>query len=259
MFHERSGAHLLPPEPHVRWRGGEITRLEAFSDAVFAFAVTLLVVSLEVPHTFDDLMVAMKGFVAFAICFATLVQVWYYHYIFSRRYGLQTIYTIILNATLLFVVLFYVYPLKFLFTLVVGGLTGRTVPQEQLSRMITSQHQVPILMVIYSVGVIAVFVLFALLYRYAYQKRAELELNEYEALSTRNAVIHFSGFAGVAVIVAVVAILVPEKYAGISGLLFCLNGIWGWIAGSMLGKQERLALERMKASSSSEAAGSASK
>lgn len=114
-------------------------------------------------------------------------------------------------------------------------------------------------MVIYSVGVIAVFVLFALLYRYAYQKRAELELNEYEALSTRNAVIHFSGFAGVAVIVAVVAILVPEKYAGISGLLFCLNGIWGWIAGSMLGKQERLALERMKASSSSEAAGSASK
>jgi hypothetical protein len=112
--------------------------------------------------------------------------------------------------------------------------------------MITSQHQVPVLMVIYSVGVIAVFALFALLYRYAYQKRTELELNEYEAISTRNAVIHFSGFAGVAVIVAVVAVLVPEKYAGGAGLLFCLNGIWGWIAGSMLGKQERLALERMK-------------
>ncbi|HVG91421.1 MAG TPA: TMEM175 family protein [Alphaproteobacteria bacterium] len=245
MFHERSGAHLLPPEPHFRWRGGEITRLEAFSDAVFAFAVTLLVVSLEVPHTFDELIVAMKGFAAFAICFATLVQVWYYHYIYSRRYGLQTIYTIVLNATLLFVVLFYVYPLKFLFTLVIGGLTGVTVPQEQMNRMITSQHQVPVLMVIYSVGVIAVFTLFALLYRYAYQKRTELELNEYEALSTRNAVIHFSGFAGVALIVAVVAVLVPEKYAGAAGLLFCLNGIWGWIAGSMLGRQERLALEKM--------------
>ena len=59
--------------------------------------------------------------------------------------------------------------------------------------------------------------------------------------------IHFSGFAGVAVIVAVVAILVPEKDAGVAGLLFCLNGVWGWMAGSMLGKQERLALERMKA------------
>ena len=247
MFHERTGAHLVPPEPHFRWRGGEITRLEGFTDAVFAFAVTLLVVSLEVPHTFDELMVAMKGFVAFAICFATLVQVWYYHYIYSRRYGLQTTYVIVLNAVLLFVVLFYVYPLKFLFTLVIGGLTGVTVPQEQMNRMITSQHQVPVLMVIYSAGVIAVFALFALLYRYAYQKRTELELNEYEALSTRNAVIHFSGFAGVAVIVAAVAILVPEKYAGVAGLLFCLNGVWGWIAGSMLGKQERLVLERMKA------------
>ena len=184
-------------------------------------------------------------------CFATLVQVWYYHYIFSRRYGLQTIYTIVLNATLLFVVLFYVYPLKFLFTLVVGGLTGLTIPQEQLNRMITSQHQVPVLMVIYSAGVMAVFILFALLYHYAYQKRTELELNEYEALSTRNSVIHFSGFAGVAVIVGVVAILVPEKYAGTAGLLFCLNGVWGWIAGSMLGRQERLALARMQANSNS--------
>ena len=104
--------------------------------------------------------------------------------------------------------------------------------------MITSEHQVPVLMVIYSAGVIAVFALFALLYHYAYQKRTELELNEYEALATRNAVIHHSGFAGVAVIVAVVALLVPERYAGMAGLLFCLNGVWGWIAGSVLGKQE---------------------
>jgi uncharacterized membrane protein len=247
MLHERTGAHLVPPEPHFRWRGGEITRLEGFTDAVFAFAVTLLVVSLEVPHTFEELMVAMKGFFAFAICFATLVQVWYYHYIFSRRYGLQTTYTIVLNAILLFVVLFYVYPLKFLFTLVVGGLSGRTVPPEQLNRMVTSQHQVPALMVIYSMGVLAVFVLFALLYGYAYRLRKELELNEYETLSTRNYIIHHTGFAGVALIVAVVALAVPERYAGVAGLLFSLNGVWGWIAGTVLGKQEQLALEHMKA------------
>jgi len=247
MFHERIGTQLVPPEPHFRWRGGEITRLEGFSDAVFAFAVTLLVVSLEVPRTFDELMFVMKGFVAFAICFAALIQVWYYHYIYSRRYGLQTLYTIFLNAILLFVVLFYVYPLKFLFTLVVGDLTGYTVPREQLDRMVTSPHQVPVLMVVYSVGALAVFTLFALLYHYAYQKRKELELNEYEALCTRNSVIHHVGFAGIAVLVAVAALLVPEKYAGSTGLLFCLNGLWGWIAGTVLGKQERLVLERMKA------------
>src|SRR6267154_6340174 len=229
MIRELAGHQLVPPEKNFRWRGGEITRLEGFTDAVFAFAVTLLVVSLEVPHTFDELMFVMKGFVAFAICFATLVQVWYYHYIYSRRYGLQTTYTIVLNAMLLFVVLFYVYPLKFLFTLVVGGLSGRTVPPEQLNRMVTSQHQVPVLMVIYSIGAMSVFVLFALLYRYAYRLRKELELNEYEALSTRNSIIDHIGLAGVALIVAGVALSVPEQYAGRAGLLFTLNGVWGWI------------------------------
>src|SRR5215831_12777980 len=139
MIRELAGHQLVPPEKHFRWRGGEITRLEGFTDAVFAFAVTLLVVSLEVPHTFDELIAAMKGFVAFAICFAILVQVWYYHYIFSRRYGLQTTYTVVMNAILLFVVLFYVYPLKFLFTLVVGALVEGAMSSEQLHAMIQIQ------------------------------------------------------------------------------------------------------------------------
>ncbi|HEY2169048.1 MAG TPA: TMEM175 family protein [Candidatus Angelobacter sp.] len=254
MFHERTGAHLVPPEPHFRWRGGEITRLEGFTDAVFAFAVTLLVVSLEVPRTFEELLVAMKGFFAFSICFAILTQVWYFHYKFSRRYGLQTVYIIVLNAALIFVVLFYVYPLKFLFTLAVGGISGgRTVPLEQLNHMVKSTRQLSQLWLIYSAGVIAVYGLFALLYHYAYRMRVALELNEYEALSTRNAIIHFAGLAGVGVAVAIAALVLPAAYVGYAGFLFCLNAVWGWAAGSVLGKQQRLVLERMKAQTASKA------
>lgn len=70
-------------------RGGEITRLESFSDAVFGFALTLLVVSLDAPRTFDDLVGTMRGFPSFAICFLFLALIWNTHYKFCRRYGLD--------------------------------------------------------------------------------------------------------------------------------------------------------------------------
>jgi uncharacterized membrane protein len=255
MFHDRTGSHLVPPEPHFRWRGGEITRLEGFTDAVFAFAVTLLVVSLEVPHTFEELVAAMKGFIAFAICFTILVQVWYYHYIYSRRYGLQTTYALFLNAVLIFVVLFYVYPLKFLFTLVVGEFSGGlTVPRDQLNRMISAPSQPAVLLVIYSLGYTAVFLLFALLYHYAYKKRADLELNEYEALRTLHAVIFHLSFASVGVLVIVAALLLPRRHAGFAGMLYCLNSVVGFTVGPILGKRERLALARVQSGSTVEAA-----
>ncbi len=98
-------------ETDFRLRGTEVTRVEAFSDVVFGFALTLLVVSLEVPHTFNQLLAAMSGFVPFAVSFTILAQVWWVHHNFFRRYGLQDGATILLNLILLFVILFYVYPL----------------------------------------------------------------------------------------------------------------------------------------------------
>ena len=76
----------------------------------FAFAVTLLVASLEVPKTFTELSLAMRGFGAFADHgFALLFFVWFNQYKYFRRYGLQDNIAVMLNAVLLFVVLFYVY------------------------------------------------------------------------------------------------------------------------------------------------------
>lgn len=112
-------------EQDFRWQGTEVSRLEGFSDTVFGFAVTLLVVSLEVPNTFDQLLDTMRGFAAFAICFLVLLTIWSQHYRFSRRYGLQDGPTRALNAVLLFIVVFYIYLLKFLFTVLVKDPLGQ--------------------------------------------------------------------------------------------------------------------------------------
>jgi uncharacterized membrane protein len=166
-------------EEDFRWRGEDISRLEGFSDAVFAFAVTLLVVSLEVPDTFEELLASMRGFLAFAICFYLLLIVWYDHYKYFRRYGLNDAPTFLLNSTLLFITLMYVYPLKFLFTLLMSELFGFA--ETETIRL----SQFPLLLVIYGAGFVAVQLVFVMMYLRAYRLRTDLELDALELSVTR--------------------------------------------------------------------------
>jgi len=138
----------------------DVNRIEAFSDAVFGFALTLLVVSLEAPRTYDDMMASVHALPAFAASFAILLMIWQEHHNFFRRYGVHDGVTIWLNGLLLFVVLFYVYPLKFLMTMLVGpqGLMLGGRPEG------VTAAQVPGLMSMYGIGFVAVFLLLATLH-----------------------------------------------------------------------------------------------
>jgi uncharacterized membrane protein len=163
-----------------RQRGQEVTRLESFSDAVFGFALTLLVVSLDVPKTFDDLVATMRGFPAFALCFLFLALIWNGHYRYCRRFGLHDGTSRFLTCVMLFLVLFYVYPLKFLFNFSITGLLDGTAQAGSMTRAQFSQ-----LLVIYGLGFAAVYLSQTLLYLHAYRLRDELELTELEKFDTR--------------------------------------------------------------------------
>src|SRR5450432_801751 len=143
-----------------RKRDFEIQRIETFSDGVFAFAVTLLIVSLEVPKSFEDLLVSMRGFFAFGISFVVLVSIWSEQHRFFRTYGMEDGWTITLNGALLFIVLFYTYPLKFLFTLMFRN----QIYGEGKSPLQMTTHQMPQLMMIYAAGFIVIYLLFFLMY-----------------------------------------------------------------------------------------------
>jgi len=199
-----------------RWRGGDISRLEGLADAVFAFAVTLLVVSLEVPETFDELLHVLRGFFAFAVCFAILFWVWFDHYRFFRRYGLADGYTTTFTGVLLFIVLFYVYPMKFLFSILFDQWFGDA-PTGAIE-----PGQVPLLMLVYGAGFIAVQLVFILLYLHAWRLADALELTPYERLTTRS---EMQGFAiNVAIgltSIAIVAVGGPDA-AFWSGMAYML-------------------------------------
>jgi uncharacterized membrane protein len=212
-----------------RLRGREVLRIEAFTDVVFGFAITLIVVSLEVPTTFEELLHAMRGFPAFAICFAMLMWVWHIHHTFFRRYALSDDTTIFLNTVLLFVVLFYTYPLKFIFSAVTGQTTGRGNPST--------------LFIIYGLGFAGIFALFLLMYGHAYRLRHELELGEVELHDTRSAMVMFAGSMAVGLLSTAIALMASGQAVNWAGWVYFLLGpvsaFIGYRRGRLRGKLVR--------------------
>lgn len=187
MLRDQFIAHHKAVVDGFRWRSREIARIEGFSDACFGFAVTLLIISLEVPRTSTELFEAMHGFIAFFATFWILAGIWYGQFLYFRRYGLEDRMTVILNLVLIFTVLFFVYPLKFFFTTVIEhhGLKGTIAGPHGLEPIILPEHK-PLLFLVFGLGFAAVFAAFLLLYAHAYRQREALGLNELEVRETRH-------------------------------------------------------------------------
>jgi len=205
---------------------------------VFALSLTLIVVSLEIPRSFSDLKAVFLQFPVFLACFAILLMCWYHHFVYHRRYGLEDGVTVLLNGILLFVILFCVYPLNFLFTALISNLLG--VRSEHVPTMTAADGHALIL--IYSAGFAAVYLVLLLVGLHAWRLRERLELDAREREVTRGEIRMYAISLGIGLLSIAIAAL-GGRFAPWAGLVYFAIGPLQGIHGYRTGKRvERIAI-----------------
>lgn len=219
----------LPREGSFRLRGLEMTRIEVFVDAAFAFAVTMLVISFDaIPSTFDEMVSALKGVPAFVVSAAQLIWIWYEHNKWSRRYGLEDVVTIVLSAALLMVMLVYIYPLRVMIEGMFTWFTGGYLPA---GINLESFQQLSFMFVFLGIGFTVLSLIFVLMYRHALSQADKLQLNDIEHYETRTICMLWMGFMAIGVLAIVLALAVPVEHVPWTGFTYMLLSVWGFVIG----------------------------
>jgi len=206
-----------------RLRGAEMTRIETFTDAAFAFALTLLVVSLTPPTSLEQLGLALRDVPAFLMSAILLMMFWWGHHEWSRRFGLDDGTTMGLSCALVFTVLVYVYPLRFVSGLLVGYIGMITgLPIGSGAQRISGPGDINHLFVIYGVGFVVMCGVLGLLNLHAWRMRESLELDAVERVQLRGdigawIIVALSGVLSVAL-----GLLLPPGWVGIPGWAYML-------------------------------------
>nr|WP_299343647.1 TMEM175 family protein [Allomuricauda sp.] len=185
-----------------------ISRIEAFSDGVFAFAATLMVVNFNIDGSLHFEKSSGVGLLSFAISFFVLFVLWWVHYNFFRRNSYVDNWIITFNAVLLFVALYYVFPLK-------------TLVQSSMGEGgISSPSELSNLFMLYGIGFLLIFFCYAMMYYRAFRK----------SKSTKNSIIlyfysrHFSIFVLVSAVSVLLAFFEVGMRIGFPGIFYTLLG-----------------------------------
>ena len=218
----------LPESDGFRLRGAAMTRLETFVAAAFAFAMTMVVISIsEIPGNYQELLKALKGVPAFAASFSLIMLFWFGHRNWSRWYGLDDGRSIILSLALIFIMLVYVYPLKLLFSSFFSWITGGWLPSQFA---VSSGKELIGLFVVYGVGFGAMAGVMALLYRRARSAAEALNLDALERVKTAEQIASWTVQSLTGLASAAFAWLMPAGLGIWAGFIYCtLPATMFWI------------------------------
>ena len=208
----------LPRLRGFRLRGIEMTRLEAFMDAAFAFSVTMMVISVDhVPDNVTELLAAFRNVPAFIMSIAVLGIFWRGHWLWSRRYGLEDGTSIFISWALLVTILIYIYTLKVVFGgmwyLLSDGRVGQPVS-------IQTAAQARALFAVFAVGFTAIAVEILLLNVRAWRLRDALRLDARERAIAREDITGWLIPTLVGVTSLVLALTLPIRLVAWSGWIY---------------------------------------
>jgi uncharacterized membrane protein len=170
-----TGGPVVDSPEQRRRRGLDTDRLEAFSDGVFAIAITVLVLELSLPEDWlQDPLGAFLGrwptYLAYVVSFASIGAVWLAHTAITQRVDSGDTTFARLNLLLLMMVSFLTFP---------TSLVGEAISTEGAERVATT---------IFGLNLLLVATITALLWRHARRSRlvrADVSDEEAEVLTQR--------------------------------------------------------------------------
>ncbi|TRX49327.1 DUF1211 domain-containing protein [Fulvivirga sp. M361] len=161
-------------------RGTGQDRLESLSDGVFSLAIALLVLSSSTPSNYNTLLDSLANILPFAVTITLIIRIWIQHVLYFYYYGFKDNVVLALNVFLLFLILIYVYPLKFLFVVffqILGTLLfENSANMPYIMSQTLSGSDGTGLMIIFGIGGCLIYGIYALLYWHAYRSKQYLKL-----------------------------------------------------------------------------------
>lgn len=209
-----------PVESGFRMRGMAMTRIEVFVDAAFAFAVTMLVISIDqIPTSATELIEISKSIPGFILSVAHLTLIWHFHSIWSKKFGLEDGKTVILSISLVVIMLVFIYPLKLMYLGMFAWLSQDFLPSQFT---FNSFDDLRILFYYFAAGFLLVSLVFLALYAHANNKRNVLRLSATELFKTQTNVMMCMNMVLVSLLALMTPALVKDSWVPYTGFTLTL-------------------------------------
>lgn len=211
-----------------RRRGAETTRLEAFVDAAFAFALTLVVISVgDLPNTAEELKGALKAVPSFAACFWLLAVFWRGHVDWSERFGLDDERSRQWSLLLIFLVMIFVFPLKILFSGFFEWISSGALPADFVFQ---SFADVQLMFQTFAIAFGSLGSVMWALHRHAWSQRDRLGLDALEQSALRTVMISWALVPLFAMISIGLSFWHASfQFAAPGMVFFVMNGVQQWV------------------------------